>query len=109
MPGCKYLEKCPFFNSDRHGFGDFNELLRKKYCHGNSSECARYAISEQLGAQMVPADMLPSQHESAHRLVMAHARNNREPIAVPGGVDPGVRSQLPKTDTRVIRAAVVRT
>jgi hypothetical protein len=40
---------------------DAAEKLKKNYCYGDNSRCARYMVFVKLGRERVPADLFPLQ------------------------------------------------
>jgi hypothetical protein len=45
------------------------ELMKKKYCLGDNSTCARYMVFKVKGSTGVPADLFPSQTERVKALI----------------------------------------
>lgn len=60
---CPKLPACPFFNDRMGGMPAMMAMLKKRYCEGTYTECARFRASEKLGAQGVPPDLFPNQGE----------------------------------------------
>lgn len=44
-------------------------VMKKKYCQGDYSKCARYLVCMALGREKVPADLTPSQTDRAKLLL----------------------------------------
>ncbi|MEQ8170480.1 MAG: hypothetical protein ABRQ38_16455 [Candidatus Eremiobacterota bacterium] len=65
MGNCECLERCPFFNNKMPDRPATAELMKKKYCQGDNSQCARYIIFKKLGSSKVPIDLYPSQLDKA--------------------------------------------
>ncbi len=71
MAECQCLEKCPFFNDKmKESLPAMIELWKKKYCLGDSSECARFIVFQALGREKVPLDLYPHQLDRAQQLLM---------------------------------------
>jgi methyl-accepting chemotaxis protein len=66
---CEKLENCPFFNDKMAGSAATAALLKQKYCQGDKTACARYAVSMELGKERVPADLYPHQTERLRALL----------------------------------------
>ena len=47
------------------------EMIKKKYCKGDNSDCARFMVFEALGRQKVPSDLFPSQTDRAREIIAA--------------------------------------
>jgi len=45
------------------------ELLKKRYCLGDNSQCARFMVASRLGKERVPADLFPSQTDRAKEIL----------------------------------------
>jgi methyl-accepting chemotaxis protein len=59
MPNCEKLEKCPFFADRLANMPTIAEVLKKQYCLGDKTTCARYIVS--LAGKPVPSDLFPNQ------------------------------------------------
>lgn len=69
MADCECLHKCPFFNDKMAGMPAMATIMKKRYCQGDSSDCARHIIFSTLGATSVPADLYPSQADRARQII----------------------------------------
>ncbi|MBN2694938.1 hypothetical protein JXR93_09770 [bacterium] len=69
MADCECLPKCPFFNDKMSNMPSMANLMKKKYCQGDKSECARYLIASKLGRDKVPSDLFPNQLERAFEIL----------------------------------------
>ena len=61
MKKCPLIDECPFFNdrlARRHTARD-RENLKRKYCGGGSSQCARYIVAKAMGLDFVPGNLFP--------------------------------------------------
>ena len=62
MSACRLLEQCIFFKDKMVDMPSTAKIIKERYCWGGgSSTCARYLVSERLGSDKVPQDLLPSQ------------------------------------------------
>jgi hypothetical protein len=71
MAECVCLSGCPFFNDRMKGLEAVKDSMKKRYCLGDSSNCARYMIFKSLGKEKVPADLVPNQTERAMEIIRA--------------------------------------
>jgi hypothetical protein len=69
MADCEMLAKCIFFNDKMANMPAMAEMLKKKYCRGDNSACARYVVCKSLGREKVPGDLTPSQLDRAQKLM----------------------------------------
>ncbi len=69
MASCEKLEKCPFFNEKMAAMPAVIEMLKKRYCLSDKSECARYRIA--TAGMEVPMDLFPHERERAQQLLDA--------------------------------------
>ena len=69
MADCELLAKCIFFNDKMANMPAMAEMLKKKYCRGDSSNCARFVVCKSLGREKVPGDLTPSQMDRAQKLM----------------------------------------
>ena len=62
MKKCSITDECPFFNDQlsKMDTAKENEDLKRKYCGGGSSQCARYIIAKALGLGEVPGNIFPN-------------------------------------------------
>ena len=65
MPDCEMIAKCIFFNDKMANMPAMAGMMKKKYCQGDNSKCARYMVCKGKGREHVPADMSPAQMERA--------------------------------------------
>jgi hypothetical protein len=62
MKKCAIINGCPFFNDQvprMHTAGE-REDMKRKFCCGGSSQCARYIVAKALGLEKVPANLFPA-------------------------------------------------
>ena len=69
MKDCEYLRECFFFQGKMKKMPDRPELIKKDYCHGDHSACARYMVQKRFGAKGVPPDLSPRDVRKAHALI----------------------------------------
>lgn len=71
MPECEYTSICSFFNDMLPNMPTMADTLKRKYCEGERTDCARYIYA--IGVDMVtlPVDLFPSDRERAQKLVDA--------------------------------------
>ena len=69
MADCVCIAGCPFFNDKMANTPAMANMMKKKYCQGDSSKCARYMIFTKLGKEAVPIDLFPSQKERAAEIL----------------------------------------
>lgn len=69
MTNCECLPKCIFFNDNMAEVPVTAERLKKKYCLGDYSACARYMIFKKLGREHVPENLYPHQVEKAEEIL----------------------------------------
>lgn len=70
MGNCELISKCIFFNDKMANMPSTANMLKKKYCQGDHTKCARYVVCKALGREKVPGDLTPSQMDKA-RLLLA--------------------------------------
>ena len=67
MANCEKLEKCPFFTDQMANMPSVAALLKKTFCLGDKTQCARYSV---LSAGFtVPADLLPNDQDRASQIL----------------------------------------
>ena len=69
MADCECLPRCPFFNDNMQNMPAAANLLKKRLCRGDNSQCARHMVLEAKGKEKVPADLTPNQVERAQALI----------------------------------------
>jgi hypothetical protein len=54
-------DQCPFFNDQLPKMHTARERedLKRKFCGGGSSQCARFIVAEALGLNEVPGNLFP--------------------------------------------------
>ena len=63
MRRCTITSECPFFNDElsKMHTAKERENLKRKYCGGGNSSCARYIVFEALGLDEVPGNLFPEE------------------------------------------------
>lgn len=69
MADCECIGGCPFFNDKMEKKPAMSRLLKKKYCQGDYSSCARYMIFKSLGKPAVPGDLYPNMQDRAQQII----------------------------------------
>jgi hypothetical protein len=69
MAECKSLSACPFFNDKMAKMPSVAITLKKRYCLGDNSQCARFMVASALGKEKVPLDLYPEEIERAEELL----------------------------------------
>ncbi len=67
MAECDRMEDCTFINSQLTAMPKMAEMLKKKYCQGDCTECVRYKL-EKRGI-VVPIDLFPDDEKGAQMLL----------------------------------------
>jgi hypothetical protein len=69
MADCTLLAKCIFFNDKMASMPTTSHLLKKKYCQGDNSTCARFMVFSALGREQVPPTLYPNDGAQAHKIL----------------------------------------
>lgn len=69
MSDCVCLPKCPFFNDKMANMPGTAAIIKRNYCQGDNSNCARFLVFQALGREAVPADMYPNQVALAREII----------------------------------------
>lgn len=69
MADCPSLSRCVFFNDHMARIPVTAESMKKRYCRGDNSQCARWQVCKAKGAPSVPADLYPDEMERVETLV----------------------------------------
>jgi len=70
MADCKMTSECLFFNDKMANMPSTASMMKRKYCRGDFTHCARYIVQAALGKENVPADLTPSQAEKAKQCIV---------------------------------------
>jgi hypothetical protein len=68
MADCECLIGCAFFNDKMANMPATANIVKKTYCKGNSSNCARHMVFKALGKAKVPSDLYPNMTERVREL-----------------------------------------
>lgn len=68
MADCPSLPKCPFFHDKMAERPAMAAMMKRNYCQGDNSECARWMVFQKTGPGTVPADLYPNQVEKVRSL-----------------------------------------
>ena len=71
MATCPCVSGCPFFNDKMANMPQAAEQLKKRFCQGDNSACARFMVFSALGKGRVPADLTPRQQDRAQAIIAA--------------------------------------
>lgn len=66
---CDKLPTCIFFNDQMDHMPAVADVLKRQFCRGDFSRCARFKVAARLGGSNVPADLYPSDDERAERIL----------------------------------------
>jgi hypothetical protein len=69
MADCECLKGCIFFNDKMKDTEGLGAIYKKKYCLGDSTQCARYMVFKKLGKPNVPATLYPNMQDRAKALI----------------------------------------
>jgi hypothetical protein len=70
---CALIETCIFFNDRMANMPSMAGMYKKRYCHAEWQQCARYRVFDAVGRENVPADLYPND-EAKVDLVIATVR-----------------------------------
>ncbi len=73
MADCECLPGCPFFNDKMGDMPSTANLMKKTYCQGNWSTCARHIVFEKLGRDAVPNTLYPNMKDKAMEILTKSA------------------------------------
>jgi len=61
MRECSIMSECLFFNDQlsKKFTAKEREDMKRRYCDGGSSQCARYIVAQALGLNEVPGNLFP--------------------------------------------------
>ncbi len=73
MSDCECLATCAFFNDKMGDMPAMADMYKRNYCQGDSTNCARHMVFEQVGPGTVPINLFPNQQEAARQLIAEKA------------------------------------
>ena len=61
MKKCSITDECPFFKDQlpKMHTAKEREDMRRKFCGGGSTQCARFIVASALGLDEVPGNLFP--------------------------------------------------
>lgn len=68
MNVCEHIEVCLFFNDEVGYSPDMAEAMKRRYCLGDPTDCARLQAAALVGRDNVPADMIPTDTDALERV-----------------------------------------
>ena len=74
MAVCEKLSKCPFYNDKMDINKGIGSMYKKNYCEGDKTQCARYIVATQLGAEYVTNHLYPNMRDAANKLLEEHKK-----------------------------------
>lgn len=69
MTECECLTTCPFFRNLMAGMPTSSNVMKKTYCRGEYTRCARYLVFKTLGAGQVPGNLFPNEITRAREII----------------------------------------
>ena len=69
MADCQCLPTCIFFNDRMADMPAMAASMKKRYCQGDNSQCARFMVFSALGKEKVPTDLFPNNVEKAKLII----------------------------------------
>lgn len=74
MAECECLATCPFFHDKMANKPATSQLMKRQYCLGDNTNCARHTVFRTVGGQFVPADLYPGQLDRVKDIIAAVKR-----------------------------------
>lgn len=72
MSDCELLPKCVFYNDNMSDMPTTSESMKKQYCTGDNTSCARFMVFKALGREAVPANLFPNNTDKAEEIIKRH-------------------------------------
>ena len=69
MALCEISSDCLFFNDQLAFQPAVAAMMKARYCKNSNHECARYMVYLELGRDVIPTDMAPSDRMRALRML----------------------------------------
>jgi hypothetical protein len=69
MAECECLPKCLFFNDKMADMPAMAESMKKRFCLGDSTHCARHMVLVAKGRENVPVDLFPNNEIRATAII----------------------------------------
>ena len=73
MEECEIIGICSFFNGESGLSEEKTEESKNLYCRQNSLHCARFMVSNAVGNENVPDDLLPADKNRAYMLIVENS------------------------------------
>lgn len=67
MADCERLKSCPFFSGQMANMPSVADLMKKSYCLGDKTQCARYRVVS--AGMAVPPDLFPHDIDRARDIL----------------------------------------
>ena len=72
MTNCEKIAECMFFNDKLTNMPAVADIIRKSFCHGDYTRCARYMVTEVFGIESIPSDLFPGNSVRAKIILALH-------------------------------------
>ena len=72
--GCTSTGACSLFYARLAARPAMAFLMRRRYCLGDNSKCARFLVAKSLGRFAAPDDLFPSEVERARAIIAVRVR-----------------------------------
>jgi len=69
MPDCEKLPQCAFFNDRMADKPATAERMKKQFCQGDKTLCARYLVCMAKGPEALPGDLYPHMLDRAKAIL----------------------------------------
>lgn len=69
MAECEIISICTFFNDKMSSMPVTADMIKRKMCKGNYTECAIYLVSKAVGKENVPSNLIPHQTERVEEII----------------------------------------
>jgi hypothetical protein len=66
--GCVFGQDCPIFDDRLARLPGMAHMFRARYCDGSPDRCVRHLLALEIGASLVPDDLMPNDMETAVQL-----------------------------------------
>jgi hypothetical protein len=69
MANCEMIGSCPFFHDKLADMPKTAERLKKRYCQGDNSGCARYQVVQSCGPGAMKPNLFPHETNRVDEIV----------------------------------------
>ena len=69
MIDCELLAGCIFYNAKISVVPITAKRMKREYCKGDNSTCARYRVFKALGRENVPENLFPNDTDLANKML----------------------------------------